>query len=715
MTLLLASLAWGQTGRLVLEPTEGATVRLFPQTDSSRLEWAVDGNVAPLHRQMGGRVEHVLETGAHGVGNGTWLVTVWAEPDTSVRGGYHWEGERLVLEIEPAAPDLVQIEQPPTVEELISDEHARWVVPSDAALHPLQGAASTLAADPTAWPIQRTGWTAPGAPIGVSDWDHVDTLRAVYINAEDPVARAAALYRLGEVHEDLGFFRESAYYFARARDLGAPVERVALDQAQSAFALGRFDDGRAFCVDAHTAGAPEAQVVECLAVASLGTATPAPAPTGRALARASGRPDSLLLAAQLLQMDGRHREALPLLQAIVESGDPEVADRANASLGEAHFYLGDYEAARVAWRSVTTGELGQLVWARQRLLLLITQGPASWPTEVPDLYLRSEDEGVVGAEALYLLGQINEGLGDSEGAATHYHDLMSRYPTRSARADVAARQWAVLRFRMDQLHRANRHLELVSLHRDRWNGLLEAQVDDPTPLTWVASAYDALGLPQQALDIQRDVFAVNTRLDRSDPAAVLQLARLYSRTEHHADALETIDWLRAAGIPRELRGPVHLLEGDAYAALKQEPQALRAWRTAALSEDTRREATARMALADAASERCDAAVPALKGLALDLEAPEVRDGRVHLALAMCLDAQGDDEGTAMAAKAAAGRLEDEVSRRYAMWLADKAARDAGQEDLVTEAVRSGDDLWAALGRENEAHEAFTALLDGERN
>ena len=125
-------------------------------------------------------------------------------------------------------------------------------------------------------------------------------------------------------------------------------------------------------------------------------------------------------------------------------------------------------------------------------------------------------------------------------------------------------------------------------------------------------------------------------------------------------------------------------------------------------------ASARMALADAEADRCDAAIPALQRLAATPEVPEVADGRVHLALAMCLDKTGDPALTAEAAKAAAGRLEDDVSRRYAMWLADKAGREAGEEDLVTEAVRTGDDLWAELGRENEAHEAFPSLVNGER-
>ena len=708
-------MAFAADGRILLEPTQGATVQVFPQTDPGRLEWAVYGNVAPLDDQLGGVVEHVLETGAQSVGSGTWLVTAWLQAGVEARGSYHWEGSLLVLDVVPAqVDDLVPVEPSPSVDELLAGTVARTQTPYDLPLHPLHGGANTLHMDPVLRDITRVPWTAPGAPIGAEDWAQVDAVREVLTSTKDPVTRAAAHYRLGQLHSTLGFYRESAYYFGRAREGGAPLEIVALDQAQTAFAMGRWDEGRTFCSDAHRGGAPEAQVLECLGIASLATGAPAPAGTGRALARASGRPDALLLAAQLMQVDGRHHEAIPLLEAIVESGEVGLLDQANAGLGESRFYVGDYDGARDAWRLVTDGDLGTQVWARQRLLLLVTQGPASWTTEIPDLHDRAQDTGPSGADALYLLGQISERLGDSGGALTHYHDLLVRYPARAGASDVPARQWRVLSARMKHLYETDRKVDLVTVFRDYWLDALEVQVKDPQPLKWVVETYADLGLPGEALEIQRLVYGINTRLEREDPESVLQLAQLYARTDHHSDALETIAWMREAGIPRELRGPAFLLEGDAHAALEQPEEAMRAWRTAARSADVRIAASARMALADAEADRCDAAIPALQRLAATPEVPEVADGRVHLALAMCLDKTGDPALTAEAAKAAAGRLEDDVSRRYAMWLADKAGREAGEEDLVTEAVRTGDDLWAELGRENEAHEAFTSLVNGER-
>lgn len=704
---LLSAIALAATGRIVLEPTPGATVTVFPQTDPSRLEWAVHENVAPLHSQLGGRVEHVLETGAHGVGNGTWIVTAWLQEPA--RGAYHWEGARLVLEVEPGSPDLVQIESAPSVEALLGGQVARWVVPVDSALHPLPGQASTLNVDPRAWVIDATAWSAPGAPIGVSSWEQVDALRQILTETEEGLARASAWYRLGELHLDLGFPREAAYYFRRARGGGAPVENVALAQAQAHIAYGDFEGARPFCQDAWVAGAPDAEVLECLAVLSMATASPAPAPTGRALARASGRPDTLLLAAQLLQVDGRHREALPLLEAIVEA-DSTMREPALASLGDSRFYLGDHEGARRAWRELITGERGQLVWGRQRLLLLVTQGPAAWPTELPDLYARSEDPGLVGAEALYLLAQIAEGLGDLDAAAQHYQALLLRYPERAHRTDLADRHWSVMKRRMTQLHDQGRAVELAAFHRDRWHPRLQLVIDDPAPLMQVAEAYDRLGLPVEALEVQREVFAVNMRLDRKAPDSVFHLAQLYADTAHFQDALDTIAWLRKSGLPRELRGPVALLEGDCHQALEQAPQAMTAWRKAAMVAETRTAATARMALADARDGRCAAAIPALQRLKLLEELPEVADGRVHLALAICLDDRGKTAEAGEAAKAAAGRLEDEGTRRFAMWLADKATRELGQEDLVSVAVMSGDDLWASLARENQAHDTFQAAL-----
>ncbi len=711
--MLFLATAWAANGVVILKPTPGATVSVFPQTDPQRVEWAVYGNNELLNEQLGGLVENVVDTGAQSVGNGTWVVTAWLEEGVTARGNYQWEREYLVLLVELGEPDLLPVQDAPSVEELLAGEVEQPTVPSVAALHPLQGLASTANIDPTKWTFASTPWPAPDAPDGEISWEQVDLLRKILTEADSRSARTAALYRLGQLHAALGYPREASYYFDRARNSGAPLQDVALDQANARFGSGAFEEARPLCQDAFSGGAPDKEVLECLGLLSLATGSPAPAPTGRALVRASGQPETLLLAAQLLQVDGYHREALPLLEAIVEARST-VREAAWASLGDARLYLGDHDGARNAWRWASSGELGKVTWLRQRTLMIMTQGPAAWPGEMPDFYVRSDDTGPVGADALYLLAQMTETLGDLDAAAEHYHELLRRYPERSLKTDVGQRHWRVVSQRMEDLQRQDRALELAAFYEDTWDPSLVEIIEDPTPMAWVAQAYETLGLPDRALDVQRDLFAVNMRLDRKDPDNLLHLAQLYERTDHCSDALETLDWMRRSGIPTELQGAVHLLEGDCHAGLGEEAQAMSSWRQAAQSPELRKTATARMALADAEAGRCTTAIPALQGLAASRpEPPEVEEGRVHLALAVCLDEQGDLEATAQAAKQAAGRLDDELSRRFAMWLADKAIRELGQEDLVIDAVQSGDDLWAALDREAEAHEAFQAVLKGE--
>ena len=131
-------MALAADGRILLEPTQGVTVQVFPQTDPGRLEWAVYGNVAPLDDQLGGVVEHVLETGAQSVGSGTWLVTAWLKAGVEARGSYHWEGSLLVLDVVPAeVDDLIPVEASPSVDELLAGTVARRQMPYDLPLHPL--------------------------------------------------------------------------------------------------------------------------------------------------------------------------------------------------------------------------------------------------------------------------------------------------------------------------------------------------------------------------------------------------------------------------------------------------------------------------------------------------------------------------------------------------------------------------------------------------
>jgi hypothetical protein len=119
-------------------------------------------------------------------------------------------------------------------------------------------------------------------------------------------------------------------------------------------------------------------------------------------------------------------------------------------------------------------------------------------------------------------------------------------------------------------------------------------------------------------------------------------------------------------------------------------------------------------LQDAAAGHCERTVLALKGLVSlpKSTSPEaVLDGRAWLALARCQLELGLEVDALASALEAAGRSDDEVHKRYATYLASLAA---GGEGITSDALRSDDDLWAALGREVRDHAEFETELDGFR-
>ena len=154
----------------------------------------------------------------------------------------------------------------------------------------------------------------------------------------------------------------------------------------------------------------------------------------------------------------------------------------------------------------------------------------------------------------------------------------------------------------------------------------------------------------------------------------------------------------------EARAPVAIYEGRSYEALEDFEKAKASYEVAMANPAFRMEAVGRLALMHAGEDRCAEALPGLQELAAALpgQAPDdILDGRVHIALARCLLAEGRPEEALAAAADGAGRSDDELHKRYATYLAAIAAREAGSpvEPMYQDALESYDDLWASLGQE----------------
>ncbi len=721
--LLLSALAWSSPDQIVLRPSPGASARPLPQTRPDLIQWTVRDNQVPLFDQLPTRPgEGVLDVGVVSLGSGVWVVSAWLDPADPRVPSVGWEGPDLVLHIHRGEAELLPVQPGPSLEELLADQVAPLSrgAPS-TSLQPLGGSAWALRLRPEQLRLGSGDWEpnliASDRALLVRDDSPrgIDRQRQALTGTDDPYVKAAALFRLGQAHQSLGLYREAAYYFDRVVEHPAawPAATVALRRAQASLTVGRGDQAREHCAEAAQARVRDEQVLECLGMVALETQDPPPGPTGRALAASTARPDALLLAGQLLLLDGRPGEAHPLLEAAADGlPDGELRDAAFASLGDACFYLHEGDQARAAWAEVAAGDLGQLVWLRKRMLMLSDDGPRSWAAGIPDLYGFAGEGGVLGAESLYLIAQIGSGLGDLDQSVEVLVRLVDEHAREIQGSDVGQRLWRGLSERLLQLHRTDRRVELLALWRERWRRSLVPHVSDTEAVEIVAEAYRGLGLSEEALRVQRTIFEIQTRRGEVEVESLVQLAELYQLTGRGEDALRTLEFARSEGLPRSLAGRALLLEGQVQVDLEQPERALMAWRRAAMVEDVADEASARMALLDGSRGRCDRAVPALRSLTKREPLPaSLIEGEGHMLLAACLLEQGRSEEASLAAREGAGRASDEVSRRYGTWLAAEGAREAGVQEPLLQAALDGDqDLWAALGRESERDRAFRSAI-----
>ena len=116
-----------------------------------------------------------------------------------------------------------------------------------------------------------------------------------------------------------------------------------------------------------------------------------------------------MLAAELLQRDGYYRESRPILEAINRRLDGEDQVRVSLRLGDARFH------EEVQEDRPTFTESGK-AWKRARRrskrrgrlwFACFAQDPATMLTEIPRLGQLSSPRADSGAEALYLLGQVD--------------------------------------------------------------------------------------------------------------------------------------------------------------------------------------------------------------------------------------------------------------------------------------------------------------------
>ncbi|MGB0639822.1 MAG: tetratricopeptide repeat protein, partial [Myxococcota bacterium] len=551
---------------------------------------------------------------------------------------------------------------------------------------------------------------APAA-LPRSSWHAIDRARQSMLSAKSEVALAQARYELGWLYLEKGFDREARYYFNYLADSpGALSARdVALARARAALACQDWEEARERLREAYRFGARESVVVEGFGVISLATGVPGRSLTANVLARVTGRPEALLLAAELLQRDGYYKESRPLLEALTGRVSGKTGRRVALRLGDARMLDGEMDAAVRAYRK-GPGAVRGLSAFRMTLVDLLEKGPTEWAAVVPKMATLAKQSGEVGAEALYLLAQLDRTMGSQVDAVSDLSKLLRDHRRIAQRSDAPELMWDMYKERQRVLLDAERWFDVAALHEGAWHPMVRRAVDDPELLIRVADAYEAVGLPHRALYLVREVFPMLLKIEGNDSHLVYRLARLYGETNNSREGLKTLKYLRSRGIPPDQRAEVAMLAanlkeiaGDAEGATLELRQAVR-------SEKYRDEATVWLARMDAEAGRCKQATSVLWSKLMGKRGQATfKTSRPYLALARCLTASGEGEMAAEAAKLAAARSDSPEESRYASYIA--ASAEAFPGDSNQDQLQEGSDIWAALSADHERAEQLESEIN----
>lgn len=574
-------------GHLAMETSPGSTWELLPRTSPDWVDLVLHDNHLPIADQLEDKsATGLMAAAATSVGGGITFVRFYLD-DTSLEPRIDARDGFLLVSMVPrrGPPAAPEAPAPVDVAALIGGEVSRIPgVPPTQGLVPLLGDANAnlaLGAHRVEVPLWDSSPIAAGLVELAGDDDLAsaeafERYRLLLSVADTPDVRRVALWRLALASIGAGLPRDADHYLAALEREGLPGVTVPLLRANAAAARRDWDDVRTHCDAAATADLAAVETLECFAMLSVATGSPAPTETGRLLLEQSRTPRQRRLAARALLRDHRYDEAEAALMSVLSDlegpGDPEL----QALLGDARFGTGDLVGAREAWEAVPhRGRFGQVARTRLTLLDLLAADPASWGGRVPDLMVRSETGGVDDADALHLVAQIARRHGDPELEAEALATMFDRRRDVARVAGVTERLLASCGRRLGQLHREERYVEEVAFYRRCWDPVLYDVVRDTTTVENAASAYSALGLPDAALDLQRAAMRMHTRDGRQDPAGLLALAELYRAADRPYEALETVAYVRGLPVDPDVASWLRIVAADAYDALDRPDDALR--------------------------------------------------------------------------------------------------------------------------------------------
>jgi tetratricopeptide (TPR) repeat protein len=629
---------------------EDVVARTFPRIHSSLVEVRLKHCSANLSEMLDNvRREHIRSISALNMGEQSWLLRVTLTDegyhvDATVVDGYLelWVRKENKVRNEIKRKDLI------TTKELFSELVDTGIIyEPKIKLRSLYGEALVKQMKAT---DMQSDFGMPSGLHGAIDWSDIDEARKNYLEAKETGQSAIrdsgdAAYALGWAYLSKGFAKEAQYYFNKLTATPGNVKPVSLFLSQArAYALtDDWEKARSLLEKAYNYGADEATIVEGIAYVSHATGIPNRAKTGRLLASLTSRPESLLLAGELLQMDGYYDESIEVLEPLHSNkmfeDNENLRKKLLLRLGDASLNQGDLDGARLYWIH-TYDDIRKIRVLQANML---EKGSNEWVKTVPTLRLISmQNEGIIRAEALYLIGQVYSEYGTQMDGIELWSDFIRSFPELSQKTDVIDLLWGQYRERILALNRSQYWLRIAETHQLGWVPEMRGRIDDPDILPIVAKAYEELGLSERALHVLSSDFGVGAHKSFYAPEAEMYLARLYFKSNKYYEALRTLEKIQENDFPHSLFHAIKFQEAKVYLAMQDLERSKLSYEQSAVKEEFRERSYLALGLIAKEQGDCSAAVSYLQPILLPLVNSVDRDPLAYLYLSQCLAEQENE-------------------------------------------------------------------------
>ncbi len=551
-----------------------------------------------------------------------------------------------------------------------------------------------------------------------SEWADVDQARDRYLEAQQQglnglTERGNSAYALGIAYLNQGLALESDFYLTKLRHIpgDVPLMDMYMARARANLLQKDWDEARRNLRQAYNYGADETQVVEGMSFIAHETGMPSRSKTGRLLASLTSKPQALLLAGELLQMDGRYQEAWEILEPLFENQmfkeDEDMSQRLRLRLGDIAYFLGDNQQAQVYWR----GTFPDIRQVRMLQVQMVNEGSNVWVETVPQLRVIAENGETQNApEALYLIGQVYSKYGTQLDAVELWAEFIRTYPNLVDKTDVLDLLSLAYQERVRALAKKNQWMRIAKTHELGWVPELQRVIDEPDVLVMVADAYAQLGLPDRALYALISDFGIGVNSQFYLPEAELYLAELYFQSNRFYEVHRTIELMDSKRLPVRLRPKMQYLKAQTFLAEGRLEEAKEMFELTARSSEFRTQSYVALGILARQEGDCPSAVAYLKPTLVPIEERTTDDPLAFLYLSQCLGEMGEYQLASEVAEALQGISSDPEEIQHAQYLQATFS----QPDAVNLEALEGTDsnsIWVDLVDEQQKSDAFWTELE----